>query len=124
MDVQRFRIYCHEAGDATTTDPRTHDLTILPVDRMAAERASTADLPPSQRGPGAAKHHPNTWLLLWLWASAKRAKLTDQKFAEWSGTVLDFDRLDANGQLVTDDTDPEDVEEPQLDPTSGAAATS
>lgn len=124
MNVQRFRVYCHEGADATATDPRHHDLAILPADRMRAERASTTELPPSQRGPNASQHHPNTWVLLWLWCAATRTGVTSDKFPDWSGTVLDFDRLDADGELVPEGTPSEDVEDPRVDPTTEAGATS
>lgn len=120
MNVQRFRVYL-DAGPATPTEL---DLAILPADRMRAERASTTELPPSQRGPNASQHHPNTWVLLWLWCAATRAGSTAAKFADWSLTVLDFDRLDADGELIPEGTPAEDVEDPQVDPTSGAGATS
>lgn len=119
MDLQRFRIY-HPAEGADYT---THDLTIIPADRMRAERASTAELPPAQRGPGATKAHPNTWLLLWLWCSATRVGATSAKFPDWSATVLDFDPLDAQGQPVTAPAQAETLEAEAVDPTTGAGPT-
>lgn len=121
MQLMRFRIYTDGPTGAETPD--TADLTVLPADRMRAERASTAELAPSQRGPGAAKAHPETWVLLWLWCAATRVGLTSAGFADWATTVLDYDRLDADGQLVAAETAPEDVEHPAVDPTQLAGPT-
>ena len=121
MDVQRFRIYTDCADHAAT--PLATDLTILPVDRMMAERSAVTELPPSQRGKNASAEHPHTWLLLWLWWSAKRSGITAERFTDWAATVLDFDPVDAHGQVIVKDTPPEDVEHPELGPTQRAGAT-
>lgn len=121
MQVQRFRVYT-DCPDHTT--PLATDLSILPVDRMMAERSAVTELPPSQRtGANASREHPNTWLLLWLWWAAKRAGVTAATFSEWSATVLDFDRLDRDDQPVAQGTPDDQVEAPELDPTNGAGAT-
>lgn len=126
MNVQRFRVYTTHPELGTPpaeTPPTAYDLSVLPVDRMMAERSATSVLPPSQRGPNASQLHANTWVLLWLWCSAKRHNLTAEAFDAWAATVLDFDRLDAAGELVPDGTAPDDVEDPTLDPTNRAGAT-
>lgn len=117
MDIQRFRVYTGPEDNPTHVD-----LSILPVDRMVAERASGTELPPSQRGVGATKAHPNTWLLLWLWCAAKRGGATEA-FGTWCAQVLDFDPIDAHGELVAKDAPAEEVEAPTVDPTHAAGAT-
>lgn len=119
MDLQRFRVYTQPQEPVTGHD--TWDLTIIPADRMRAERASTAELPPHQRGPEASKSHPNTWVLLWLWCAATRVGSTSAKFGDWAATVLDFDPLDAHGNVKGTPADTEVA--PTLDPTNGAALT-
>ena len=116
MDLQRFRVYTDDE-----TNPATHDLLILPADRMRAERASTNELPPNQRGPKASENHPNTWLMLWLWCAATRAGITSAKFSDWCATVMDFDPLDAEGNVRKSADDTEVAA--QLDPTNRAGAT-
>lgn len=120
MQLQRFRVYTDDP-DA----PTTHDLTLIPADRMRAERASTAELAPTQRGEDASKHHPNTWLMLWLWCSATRVGVTSAKFSDWCATVLDFDPLDADGNVKTRDpaTQAHAGDDPTLDPTQRVGAT-
>jgi hypothetical protein len=126
MDLQRFRVYTTVAAGTPPAEAHdTLDLTIIPADRMRAERASTAELPPHQRGPEASKSHPNTWVLLWLWCAATRVGDTSAKFPDWAATVLDFDPLDAHGNVRGTDPDTGDAtgEAPALDPTNGAALT-
>ena len=123
MNVMRFRTYFITGG--IDLSPPSVDMTILPADRMRAERMSTQVLPPSQRGPGAVKAHPESWVLLWLFCAAQRLQLTDGAgFDDWANTVLDYDRLDANGDVVPDKADPDQVEDPAVDPTRTAAPTS
>lgn len=118
MDLQRFRVY--------TPDPV--DLSITPADRMRAERASTTELPPSQRGANATKAHPNTWLLLWLWCAAVRTHATTEGFGAWADTVLDFDPLDADGNVkgATDELADDELadEGVGVDPTHAAGPMS
>lgn len=111
----RFRIYTE--GPDPAANCVTHDLAILPADRMRAERASTKELPPSQRGPGAVKANSETYVLLWLWCAATRTGITAAGFAEWADTVLDYDRLNPDGTVQGDDDDPDDDDEPELGPT-------
>lgn len=122
MNVMRFRIYTDPA-DATAPAASyvTHDLVILPADRMRAERESTTLLPPSQRGGNARKEHAETWILLWLWCSAVRHQITTESFKDWQLTVLDYDRLDADGNVVTRDA--QEVDDPAVDPTQPGAPT-
>jgi hypothetical protein len=129
MDLQRFRIYTdtdaagpHAPGDVYTA----HDLTILPADRMRAERASTTELPPSQRGANAAKANSNTYVLLWLWCAATRAQLTTEGFQAWADTVLDFDPLDRDGNVKAKPSDDDDELEAAetVDPTQPGVPTS
>lgn len=98
MDVQRLRVY---TGTLTDTH-ETVDVAILPADRMRAERASTKELAPSQRGQNAGQSNPHTWTLLYLWCSFQRMGLTSEAFASWADTVLDYDRLGPDGELLTD----------------------
>lgn len=124
MQLMRFRVYT--APDPQRPDEATtvaHDLLVMPADRMRAERASTTELPPAQRGPKATSSHPETWVLLWLWCAATRLGLTADKFPAWAATVVDYDRLDADGQAVADDTAPAEVVHPSVDPTTGTGPT-
>jgi hypothetical protein len=127
MDVMRFRAYLLPEGPTApgellaTTDC---DFLILPADRMRAERMSTQVLPPSQRGPGAVKAHPESWVLLWLYCAAQRTGWTDgDSFDAWADRVAEYDRLDAHGQVVKRGTDPELVEQAAVDPTQPVAST-
>jgi len=124
MNVMRFRLHQLPHPELSIDQSLAYDLTILPADRMRAERMSTQVLPPSQRGPGAVKAHPESWVLLWLFCAAQRLQLTDgASFDDWANTVLDYDRLDANGELVGG-TEEAEVEDPAVDPTRTAAPTS
>ena len=123
MNTMRFRVYLAPTEPVTGTDD--HDLTILPADRMRAERASTQVLPPSQRGPGAVKAHPESWVMLWLYCAAQRLQLTGGAgFDDWANRVQDYQRLDANGQPVKSDADEDQVVDPAVDPTRTVATTS
>lgn len=117
----RFRVeLLHPVPGAETV---THDVTVMPADRMRAERLSTAELPPSQRGPAAMGSHPETWVLLWLWCAAKRTGLTEAGFEAFADTVAAYDRVGADGVPLEDD-DPGEAEGEPVDPTHGAAPTS
>jgi hypothetical protein len=119
----RFRVYLTPTEPVTGTDD--HDLMILPADRMRAERQSTQLLPPSQRGPGAVKAHPDTWVLLWLYCAAQRLQLTaGAGFDDWANRVQEYDRLDAHGNVIPPKTPEDQVEDPAVDPTQTAATTS
>lgn len=123
MNTMRFRVYLTSADHAAT--PAEHDVVILPADRMRAERASAQLLPPSQRGPGAVKAHPESWVLLWLFCAAQRLQLVSGVgFDEWANTVLDYVRLDADGNPVPSKADEDQVAHPAVDPTQTAATTS
>jgi hypothetical protein len=115
LTLLRFRVY--------TSETTHHDLTVIPADRMRAERASTTELPPSQRGEGASKVHRESYLMLWLWCAARRAQVTTDSFQTWAETVLDYDRLTPEGEPVADDTPAEDVEDEPVGPTQTAALT-
>jgi hypothetical protein len=120
MNVMQFRVYT--APDGT---PAQTDLLVLPADRMRAERSSTQLLPPSQRGANAVKAHAETWVLLWLYCAAQRLQLTaGAGFDDWANTVLDYDRLDADGNVVKAKTPEDQVEDPAVDPTQTADSTS
>jgi hypothetical protein len=122
MNVMRFRTYTLPAP--TPEDTATErDLVILPADRMRAERFSTTLLPPSQRGAGAVQSHAETWVLLWLWCAATRLQQTAASFDEYADTVVAYDRLDANGEVIGDDTDTDEIDPATVDPTQQAAAT-
>lgn len=130
LQLQRFRVHL---GDPNQPTPEaTHDLVILPADRMRAERLSTQLLAPSQRGKDARGENAETWLMLWLWCAATRVQLTADPFDDFAGRVLDYDRLKltADGELVLakrdddqDEDDDEDDEDPELGPTRPTAPT-
>lgn len=120
MSVTMMTFRVHTGPDTS------HDLPILPADRMRAERMSTKVLPPSQRGPQAAKTHSETWVLLWLYVASIRLQLVDASvdFETWADTVWDYDRLDIDGNVV--DHTPEaqaEAEDPAVDPTQRAELT-
>lgn len=98
----------------THTDTVTTDVTVMPADRMRAERLSTSVLPPSQRGPQAAKTHSETWVLLWLYTASQRLQhvAADVSFEVWADTVLDYDRVTADTEAV-----------PEVDPTQPTVPT-
>jgi hypothetical protein len=103
---------------------------------MKAERLSTQLLAPSQRGKSAREDHAETWALLWLWCAATRSGVTAQGFEDFTGWVLDYDRLKLtdDGQLVVDgaedtdelddDDDELEAEDPEVGPTPLAVPTS
>lgn len=114
MNVMQFRIYSAGYADG--------DVTVLPADRMRAERMSTKVLPPSQRGPQAAKTHSETWVLLWLYVASQRVQLVPDviDFDTWADHVLDYDRLDADGNVPGAE---DQVEDPAVDPTQPTEPT-
>jgi hypothetical protein len=131
LPLMRFRIYL-ATPEAPETAHEVHDLVVIPADRMKAERLSTQLLAPSQRGKSAREDHAETWALLWLWCAATRAGVTAQGFEDFTGWVLDYDRLKLtdDGQLVVvggpDDTDDDDLEaedDPEVGPTRPVAGT-
>lgn len=126
MNIMRFRVYVDDTqGHGQPVNPLAYDLAIYPADRMRAERASTKELPPSQRGPGAIKANSETWVLLWLWCAATRLGVTTQPFSTWADLVLDYDRLNDDGTVKTEDDDDDDAtEDPELGPTRPGVPTS
>lgn len=119
MDLMRLRLYT-----GTPEAPASTDLLILPADRMRAERASTKELAPSQRGAGAGQANPQSWTLLYLWCSATRVGLTSAGFSDWADTVLDYDRLGPDGEPVTDAAELDELEDEPVDPTRPGEPTS
>lgn len=101
-------------------DGTTQEVQIMPGDRMRAERLSTTELPPSQRGTPAVKMFSETWCLLWLWCAATRLHLTTAPFPAFVDSLADYARLDAEGAPVEDGEDPEDA---PVDPTRPGAST-
>lgn len=118
MNVMSFRTHFATAPTGSV------DLVVMPADRMRVERLSTQVLPPSQRGPGAVKAHPESWVLLWLFCAATR-QLGDTglSFDQWADTVTDYERLDADGNPAKSKSDGP-VEDPAVDPTQPTASTS
>lgn len=119
MDVQRLRVYTGTLND----NHETVDVALLPADRMRAERASTKELAPSQRGADAAKANPHTWTLLYLWCAFQRMGLTSAPFTSWADTVLDYDRLRPDGEPITDAAELAELEDETLDPTQPGGPT-
>lgn len=119
LETMRFRVYT--GSGASPVEP-VYDVTVMPGDRMRAERHSTTELAPSQRGPESRKLYPESWCMLWLWCAATRLGFTAAKFTTWADTVLDYDRLGADGEPLADATD--DPEDEPVDPTQPVAHTS
>lgn len=119
MNVMRFRL--HLLTEGPDAEPTPHDVRVMPADRMRAERASSTELPPSQRGAGAAQAHAETWVLLWLWCAAKRLAVTTEPFSVFADQVADYTRLDADGQELADDEEDQDPE--TVDPTQPVEST-
>lgn len=111
LKILRYRLYLLTDPTAPV-DPAEHDVVLLPVDRMRAERESTKLLTPSQRNR---KAHPETWMLLWLWCAAVRAGVTLEDFETFAGHVVDYDELDAAGDVMDPDADPDERDEARAD---------
>lgn len=122
LNQMRFRLHLLDPDPASPADPIAHDVAVMPADRMRAERHSTSVLPPSQRGTDKLKAHAETWVLLYLWCACTRLKLTAEGFEQFADRVAEYDRLTAEGTVLDEDTDPDELEVP-VDPTHAEGST-
>lgn len=124
LKILRYRLYMIDPlnpADATLApgDLLTPSVVLMPADRMRAERESTKLLSPGQRDR---KANAETWMLLWLWCAATRMGITSEGFEVFAGQVVDYDEVDANGEVV--DPDDRDGEAgADVDPTDAGPLT-
>lgn len=126
LKILRYRLYMidplNPAGAALAAgDLLTPDVVVMPGDRMRAERESTKLLAPGQRDRKAAAE---SWMLLWLWCSATRLGIFAGSFEDFAGVLVDYDEVDANGDVIdADDPDEADEARTDVDPTAADQLT-